>query len=224
MEDGEGEFISRDSGGNTHTAKPGGIIWNATGNGVIHEEYPKVSGELSHGLQMFINLSGENKLKQPKTYFADAPAIPVIQHDGVRTRVITGKLEGTEAQIKPPGNITFLDVQLDAHKTFSEEFNTSDKILLYVIRGTVAINEQKQEINEHGVAVFGDDGAHLSIRAGEEGAHVVFIAGKPLNEPVIAGGPFIMNNQDQISDAFKRYKNGAMGHLKAANDYTFVNK
>lgn len=219
LEDGEGEFISRDSGGNMHTAKPGGIIWNATGSGVIHEEYPNVSGELSHGLQMFINLSKENKLKPPKTYFADAPEIPVIQHEGVRTRVITGKLGGTEASINPPGNVTLLDVQLEAHKTFSEEFNSSDKILLYVIRGTAAINEQKTKISEHGVAVFGDDGTHLSIRAGEEGAHVVLIAGKPLDEPIVAGGPFVMNTQDQISDAFKSYRNGTMGHLETANDY-----
>lgn len=217
FEDSDGEFISRDSMGGYHVSKPGGVIWNVAGRGVIHEEYPKVEGEVSHGLQMFINLSSKNKRLSPHVLFVDGPDIPVYKEKGVNVRIIAGEVGDVKAKIFPPGNITYLDIMLTPEATFKTALSEEDNVLLYMIKGSVTVSGT--QLAEPNAATLSKDGKHVEIIATEEGAHLVLIAGKPLKEPVYSHGPFTMNSEKQIQEAFNNYHTGKMGHLESTNKY-----
>lgn len=219
FEDGEGEFVSRDSTGGQHIAQPGGVIWNVAGSGVIHEEYPKVKGELSHGLQTFINLPAEEKMQEPHVLFVDGPDMPVFVQEGVKVRVVAGEIGDVKSKIAPPGNITYLDIQLAPNAIFQTIVPMSDHVILFMIKGRTYVGDNNTQLSVPNAASLDYSGTDIVIKAAEEGAQVVLIAGKPNKEPVVSYGPFIMNNEAQIEEAIQRYRSGKMGNLEAANNY-----
>jgi redox-sensitive bicupin YhaK (pirin superfamily) len=213
FEDGEGDFINRDSFGHQHVAKPGAVIWSVTGSGLMHEEFPRERGKLSHGLQMFVNLAAAEKMQSPRVLFVDGPAVPVVERPGVRVRVIAGTVGDVRGGIEPPGDVMFLDVKLDPGAAFEHGVPTDRSALAYVITGSVTVGEDGR-LGVLDAASFATDGDAVSLRAGAEGAHVVLIAGRPLRERVVARGPFIMNSEEEIAAALERYRAGAMGRLE----------
>ena len=213
FEDSEGEFINRDSLGNYHIAKPGAVVWNVTGSGVIHEEFPKYEGKLSHGLQVFINLAGVEKMRAPHIMFVDGPDVARYEEEGKHIRVVAGRVGDTIGKIQPPGGITFLDIKLDPGVDFEQVLPPDDNVLLYVIEGGVLVGNEGKPLYAHFAASLNFDGDGVLLKALAEGVHMVLISGKPLRESVVMQGPFIMNTEDQIIDAFERFKGGEMGRI-----------
>lgn len=213
FEDGEGDFVSRDSLGNHHVSKPGGVIWNVAGSGVIHDEYPKVTGEMSHGLQTFINLSSSEKLQKPFVLFVNGDDMPLYREEGVSVRVVAGSAGNVQAKIQPPENITYLDINLSANSSFEKTLPSNENVLLYVIKGTVYIGDEHTELKAPQTATLNFDGTNVLLSSTTENAQVVLIAGKPHGEPLVSHGPFIMNTKEQIHAAIQRYQAGEMGHL-----------
>lgn len=219
FEDGEGEFVSRDSTGGHHVSKPGGVIWNVAGSGVMHEEYPKVQGELSHGLQMFVNLSSANKMQKPHVFFVDGPDIPTFSKDGVKVRVIAGEFQNMKAKIQPPGNITYLDIFLSPRKEVEIPLSANNRTLLYFISGGAKVGNEDKWLEAPDASILTDDADTVFIKTEESEVHLVLVAGEPTNEPIIAHGPFVMNTMEQINDAIIRYQNGSMGYLASTNSF-----
>lgn len=213
FEDSEGEFVSRDSMGGHYVSKPGGVIWNVAGSGLIHDEYPKVEGEMSHGLQIFINLSSAQKHREPSVLFVDGDKIPIYNENGVTVRVIAGDAGNVQAKIQPPENITFLDIKLDPNSSFEKPLPPDENVLLYVTRGSIYVGEERKEIKTQQTATLNFDGENVLMSASEN-AQVVLIAGKPHREPLVFHGPFIMNTKQQIDKAIKHYQAGGMGRLE----------
>ena len=218
LEDSEGEFVSRDSKGGNIVAKPGGVIWNVAGSGLIHDEYPKVEGELSHGLQIFINLSSTQKQCEPSVLFVDGDEMPVYSENGATVRVITGTAGNVQAKIQPPENITFLDIKLTPGSSFEKTLPNDENVLLFVISGSVLVGDERKELKPFQTATLNFDGENILLSASEN-AQVILIAGKPHHEPLVFHGPFIMNTKEQVYDAIKRYQSGKMGHLDTADKY-----
>lgn len=229
FEDGEGDFISRVSTGVVHSSKPGGVIWNISGSGLLHEEYPKVEGELSKGMQVLINLSSEHKMRKPEVLFVDGPNIPVYKEDGIKVRVVSGSVDGIKAKIHPPGDITFLDITLDPNRAFETELPVEDNVLIYIVEGSVLVGDEQTRLAALNAATLNYDGSAVSFKTVEEHVHIILISGKPLNEPIVKHGSvveksggqssFVMNTQEQIDEALKRFYTGEMGVLQAANHY-----
>ncbi|MBS1004513.1 pirin family protein [Acetobacter thailandicus] len=211
FEESEGPFMSRDSRGNTHVSRPGGFIWTVAASGVIHEEFPLEEGKLSHGLQVFVNLSAEEKKKAPQSLFVDGPDIPVVERDGVRVRIASGNHGGVSAAIAPPGDITFLEVQLQAGSRFEHPLPADQRALVYVIDGSVQV--AGQELGALEAASLAQNGDTIVIDA-QAPARVVVIAGPPLREPLVQHGPFAMNSEADINAAIERYHRGEMGRLE----------
>lgn len=217
FEDGDGEFINRDSLGDRVVAHPGAVIWTVTGSGVLHEEYPATRGKLSHGLQIFVNLPAAEKLLPPRLLFVDGPDVPVRELLGARIRVVAGASGDVRAKLEAPGEITLLDVNLEPGAAFEEAFPADRSVLAYVIKGSALLGNEARQVGALEAASFADvDGAVL-LRATSESAQVVLIAGRPLREPVVSYGPFVMNSEQQIASAIERYRAGAMGALASEN-------
>lgn len=216
FEDGEGEFENRDSLGHRIVAQPGALIWTVTGRGVLHEEFPRVRGELSHGLQVFINLAAAQKMQTPRVLFVDGPDVPRVERPGVRVRVATGESGEVRGKIEPPGDITFLDVKLEPGATFEQAFGADLSVLVYVIAGSVQVGDQGRRLGAREAGSLGADGDTVLLRASDDAAHLVLIAGPPLRERVVARGPFIMNSEAQIAAAIERHRAGRMGTLQPA--------
>ncbi|WNG54566.1 pirin family protein [Archangium gephyra] len=218
FEDGEGEFINRDSLGDRIVARPGAVIWTVTGSGVLHEEFPRVRGTLSHGLQVFVNLAAAEKMQAPHVLFVDGPDVPVFERAGARVRVMAGTSGDVRGKLAPPGDVTFLDVKLEPGAAFEQAFPADRSVLAYVIDGGVLVGGETRRLGALEAASFAADGDSVLLRATAEGAHVVLIAGRPLREPVIQYGPFVMNSEEQIASAIERYRAGRMGRLAPTTD------
>ena len=213
FEDSQGEFINRDSLGHEVVAKPGAAIWSVTGSGMMHEEFPRERGKLSHGLQVFVNLGAAEKMQPPRVMFVDGPNVPVLERPGVLVRLIAGALGASRGKIEPPGDITFLDVRLDPGAVFEEAIPSDLSVLTYVIEGSLQIGDDRRQLGPLKAASLAADADTVSSRATPDGARVVLIAGRPLREPVVSHGPFIMNSEEQIVAAIERYRSGGMGRL-----------
>ncbi|NOT58951.1 MAG: pirin family protein [Acidobacteria bacterium] len=147
FEDGEGEFVNRDSLGHQLLAKPGAVIWTLAGSGIIHEEFPKERGKLSHGLQVFVKLAASEETQSPRLLFVDGPDVPVFEREGVRVRVIAGEAGEVRGKIEPPGGITFLEVRLDPGAEFEQALPPDRNALVYVIEGSVAVGNEGRRLN-----------------------------------------------------------------------------
>ncbi|MDF3069578.1 MAG: nuclease [Polyangiaceae bacterium] len=216
FEDSEGAFVNRDSLGHRLLAQPGAVIWTVTGRGVIHEEYPHEPGKLSHGLQVFVNLAATEKLQPPRVLFANGQDVPVLEQNGVRARVLAGMTANVRSAFEAPSDLTFLDVRLGAGAGFQHALALEANVFVYVIEGELLIEDSARTIRSGDAASFNKDGESVFVRAGSSGARFVLFAGRPLQERIVAQGPFIMNSEEQITEALQRYQAGDMGQLKPA--------
>jgi len=218
FEDSEGEFINRDSLGDRVVAQPGAVIWTVTGSGVLHEEYPAVRGKLSHGLQIFVNLPAAEKLQAPRLLFVDGPDVPVRELPGVRVRVVTGTSGDVRGKLAAPGDITLLDVTLEPGAAFEQALPVDYSVLAYIIKGSVLVGGEERRLVELEAASFAEGEGAVRLRATPSGAQVVLLAGRPLREPVVSYGPFVMNTEQQIASTIERYRAGGMGMLASPNE------
>jgi len=211
FEDSKAALRSRDSLGDDVVVEPGGIVWTEAGRGVMHEELPASDDEL-HGLQIFVNLSAKNKLAAPRMLRLDKSDAPERRSDaGDRVRVIVGSYENRSSPLVPLEPFTLLDVELK--RSFVFDLPDAHSALVYVLDGELLVRAGEREqgaAGEQAVAMGG--GGRVTFEAVRP-AHFVLLAGAEIREPVLAHGPFIMNEMSQIEAAVARYRAGDMGRL-----------
>lgn len=215
FEDSAGEFINRDSLGDRVVAQPGAIIWTVAGSGLLHEEYPAVWGERAHGLQIFVNLPAAEKLQAPRLLFVDGPEVVVRDVPGARIRVAAGTSGDARARLQAPNDITLLDITLQPGTSLTEAVPADRSVLVYVIKGRVQVGGESQALQALDAASFAPGPGAIRLQAEHEPAQVILLAGRPLAEPVVSYGPFVMNTDQQIADAVARFRAGKMGELKS---------
>jgi redox-sensitive bicupin YhaK (pirin superfamily) len=213
FEDSPGDLRSRASLDIDLTVRPGGIVWTHAGSGLIHEEIPAEPGRELHGLQLFVNLSSKNKLTAPQVLTLQPGQVPEWSGDaGDRVRVVTGSFAGVASPLAPAEPFTLLDVHLLSEIPF--DLQSAHNAVVYVLDGivTVRADGQQETVHKgHALALTGS-GGRVTLQALSP-SHALILSGAEIAEPVVAEGPFIMNEPSQIADAFARYRSGAMGHL-----------
>lgn len=215
FEDAQGAMRNRDSLGNNVLIQPGEMVWTQAAGGVIHDEFPEVTGKTVHGLQLFVNLSSKNKHIAPEVFYLSNADIPVVETDaGNRIRVLSGALGDTASPVEQIEPFDFMDATLVA--PFEQTIRPNWNVMVYALSGTVRVGADAQshqlEKNQ-AIGIHADDeGGELHMKPQGE-ARMLFFAGRDSKEPVAVDGPFIMNTPAEIELAFSRYRNGEMGRL-----------
>lgn len=215
LEDSNGNLRSRDSLGNDLVTGPGGVVWTQAASGLLHEELPSDPHRELHAVQVFVNLSSRNKFVAPKTLRLQAKEVPEWRSEsGDRVRAVVGTFRTTQSPLSPAEPFTLLDVQLRSHLAF--DLPDGHNSVVYVLSGSVRLDNgvQASEVVGGGALVAHGGGGPLSVTANLN-SKLLFLSGADLHEPVVARGPFVMNDDSQIADSVARYEGGAMGHLGA---------
>lgn len=213
----EGEVEHRDSAGGGGLIKPGDVQWMTAASGLVHEEFhgkdfAKKGGPFEM-VQLWVNLPAKNKMTSPRYQGIrneDIPTVSLRNASGT-ARIISGELQGVKGPAKTFSEVNLWDLRL---KTGEATLETPEghTTALFVLSGKIKTSEGKI-IDEAEMAIFEREGKALSFSV-EEDAKVLFLGGAPLNEPIVGYGPFVMNTQMEIAQAFKDYEAGKMGVLQ----------
>jgi len=210
----DGHMEHRDSMGNRGDLKAGGAQWMKAASGVIHSEMPRQANGLMRGFQLWINLPASEKMSDPAYQEFSATAIPEVTQGGARVRVLAGEFNGTHGVIEDPfTDVLYLDVALPAHATFSLPLEAARHAFVYVFDGSARL--ASDDLAKHTLAVLGS-GDTVEIKAGTDGARFILVAGRPIGEPVVQYGPFVMNTRAEIEQAMADYRDGKLVKTRAA--------
>jgi hypothetical protein len=202
-----GKMRHGDNKGNTGLLGPGSVQWMTAGRGIVHSEMPEQEEGLMHGFQLWVNLPAKDKMTDPRYQDIAPERIPVVDAGGgVRVRVIAGRFGEVEGPVSAVvTEPIYLDVALPAGASLEVPLPEDDNAFAYVFEGAAKIGGEAVARGE--LAVLGN-GERVAFAAGLEGARLVLIAGRPLNEPVAKYGPFVMNTNDEIRQAVHDYQTG----------------
>jgi redox-sensitive bicupin YhaK (pirin superfamily) len=210
----DGHMQHRDSMGNQGDLKPGGVQWMKAASGVIHSEMPQQTNGLMRGFQLWINLPASEKMSDPAYQEFPAAAIPEVTQDGARVRVLAGEFGHTRGVIEDPStDVLYLDVALTANATFSLPLDDTRHAFVYVFEGSARLGSD--DLVKHTLAVLGS-GDTMAITAGADGARFILVAGRPIGEPVVQYGPFVMNTREDIEQALADYRDGKLVKTRAS--------
>ena len=200
----DGALEHKDSMGNTGNLGPGGAQWMKAASGVIHSEMPKQENGLMRGFQLWINLPAANKMDPPCYQEYKADAFPVVEQQGGSVKVVVGNYADAVSPITDDlTEVRYLDVQLQAGSSIDYSLPEGQNSLLYLFEGDGEVQACKVA-NRMLVTLAGRE---LAFGAGAAGARFLLVSGKPLNEPVVQYGPFVMSTRDEIDEAMRDYRN-----------------
>lgn len=209
----DGHMLHEDHLGNRGDLVAGGVQWMTAGRGIIHSEMPQQREGRLRGFQLWINLPAREKMK-PAGYRDIAPEeIPCVDlaHGG-QVKVIAGQVVLESGSVTGPiaGGATeplYLDVSLPSHSALTVPVPTGHNVLLYVFEGTLFLEEHPVP---KATAVILSQGDEVRLLTRESAARCLLIGGKPLHEPVVQYGPFVMNTREEIERAVRDYQAGRL--------------
>lgn len=211
----DGHMRHEDHMGNRGDLGPGDVQWMTAARGIIHSEMPQQSEGRMRGFQLWINLPAAEKMK-PAAY-RDIPSdeIPEIAlENGGRVRVIAGRYEGTTPVVagaieRSATEPLYMDIHLPAGAEFRSHLPSGHSAFVYAYEGELEVGEQGRRIPRRAAGVL-TEGDSVLARAGAEGARFLFIAGRPIKEPIVQYGPFVMNTSAEIEQAIADYRAGRL--------------
>ncbi|MCX4549726.1 pirin family protein [Streptomyces sp. NBC_01387] len=224
----DGTFVHQDSNGGGGTINDGDTQWMTAGAGLLHIEAPPeslvVSGGLFHGLQLWVNLPAADKMMAPRYQDIGGGQVQLLTSPdgGALLRVIAGELDGHEGPgiTHTPITMIHATVRPGAEVTlpWREDFNG----LAYVMAGRGSVGTDRRPVHTGQTAVFGA-GSSLTVRADETqdakspDLEVVLLGGRPIREPMAHYGPFVMNSEAELRQAFEDFQRGRLGTIPAVH-------
>jgi redox-sensitive bicupin YhaK (pirin superfamily) len=218
----DGHMQHKDNHGNTGDLGPGDVQWMSAARGIIHSEMPQQSEGRMRGFQLWLNLPAREKMKPAAYRDIKASEIPEVKQDRVRVRVIAGKLGETSGPIH--GGSTdpyYFDVHLEPGAVFEAALPSGHNAFVYVYEGEARVGEERKSVAHRSAGLLSASEDAVRLEAGGNGARVLVLAGKPLREPIVQYGPFVMNTREEIEQAIADYQSGALsrdeiGRIKIA--------
>ena len=206
-----GRMRHRDSAGNSGLLVPGSVQWMTAGRGLVHSEMPEQVDGLMWGFQLWVNLPAKDKMTTPRYQDIAPERIPDVALDGGgKVRVIAGALGDVHGPVQAEATTPlYLDIELPANATFTTPVPATHNAFVYPFVGeaTVVAAARDTRLARGTLGVLGE-GEGVTLRAGAEGARVLLVAGRPLREPVARYGPFVMNTQEELREAFTDFQAG----------------
>ncbi len=200
-----GAMEHRDSFGNHGRLGPGDVQWMTAGSGLVHAEMPAAEmvrdGGVLEGFQIWVNLPRRDKMTAPHYQEWKAERIPRVIREGVEARVVAGEAMGVRGAVETRSPIAYIHFTLAPGATFQQAAPASQNALVY-------------SVEEGRMTAYAHDGDAVELaNAGDVPVNLLFLAGQPLDEPVVRYGPFVMNSKEEIAQAFEDFRSGKMGTL-----------
>lgn len=213
----KGRVEHHDSAGGGGVIGEGDVQWMTAASGVLHKEHhekewAKTGGEFQM-VQLWVNLPAKDKMSVPKYQaIENAQMLRVDADRNGYIELIAGDYKGQKGPASTFTPIHMMNAKLGKGGMASFEFPPNYTTLALVIEGDILINQADKVAADH-LALFDNKGSAFTIEATEE-AVVLILSGLPIAEPIFAHGPFVMNNRDEIVQAFEDYNNGKFGYLE----------
>ncbi|HEX6267149.1 MAG TPA: pirin family protein [Burkholderiales bacterium] len=207
----DGHMRHEDSSGNRGDLGPGDVQWMTAARGIIHSEMPQQTEGRMRGFQIWLNLPAEEKMKPAAYRDIKAQEIPSVSlNEKSKVKVIAGKLDGATGPIHglSTGPLIF-DVHLAPGAVLETPVPAGHNAFLYAYEGEARVGPERNTVPQRAAGLL-SDGDSVRLEAGGQGARVLLIAGKPIGEPVVQYGPFVMNTREEIEQAIHDYQSGAL--------------
>ena len=204
----KGKFEHEDSTGAKGIMSSGDVQWMKTGRGIIHSEMPAMSDGQLLGFQLWINMPAKLKKNKPEYIYIKNKELGTYSDDEKVVKVIAGKykdIEGPEKNhnVEP----IYFHIVLKNGKEFSCEVPEGHNSFIYLLKGQIKVGKSNHEKTNDSNLILLKQGKSLQVKAEKE-SEFLFIAGKPIGEPIARGGPFVMNTKAEIVEAINDYQNG----------------
>jgi redox-sensitive bicupin YhaK (pirin superfamily) len=212
----EGHMLHEDHLGHRGDLRSGGAQWMSAGRGIIHSEMPQQESDRLRGFQLWINLPAREKMKPANYRDIQPEEIPHVElPSGGVVKVIAGSLHADGKSVPGPiqGLTTgpiYLDVILPAGAQFVQQLAADHNAFLYAYEGDLKVGvAAPRQLLSHAAGVL-SAGDRIEVQAGDQGARFLLLAARPLGEPVVQYGPFVMNSREEIEQAIADYQNGQL--------------
>ena len=219
-----GDMEHKDSRGHAGRLRSGDVQWMTAGAGVVHAEMPSAefmrTGGRMHGFQLWVNLPRQDKMINPRYQEIPSARIPkAASSDGlVSATVIAGEAMGEKAVIETRTPIIYVHYRLEPGGVATQQVPRDYNAFAYVVDGAGLFGAEGERADDGQMVMFATDGDEVRIENPEDAKaalEVLLIAGVPLNEPIARYGPFVMNTEAEINQAFEDYSRGRMGAIKS---------
>ncbi|OSQ44591.1 pirin family protein [Thalassospira alkalitolerans] len=203
----EGAMRHKDSMGNEGVLRSGGVQWMTAGSGIVHSESPEQEDGLLQGFQLWINLPAKDKMVAPRYQNIEGRDVAEFSpEDGVDLRLVAGEFMGKTGPVngiatKP----VFIDAKLAAGREVTLPVPVGHAGMVYVFIGDAIVADKA--VATHHLAVL-KDGDSITLKGGPKGGRMLLIAARPLHEPVVRYGPFVMSSKQELKQAFEDYQQG----------------
>jgi redox-sensitive bicupin YhaK (pirin superfamily) len=187
-----------------------------SGSGILHEELPRRSPDGNvYGFQLWVNLPSHMKMSDPRYQEVSESEIPIVEKEGLRVRVVAGEFAGLEGPVTQiAASPVYLDVELNPLSSFEITIPPTHTAIAYVFNGKGIFGEG-EPVQAVKMVEF-EPGERVRAESGlDSGMHFMLIAGAPFAEPIAPYGPFVMNTQEQIHQAFEDLRSGTFVKVSA---------
>ncbi|HVS25077.1 MAG TPA: pirin family protein [Gammaproteobacteria bacterium] len=206
-----GRMRHGDNQGNSGLLGPGSVQWMTAGKGIVHSEIPEQQDGLMWGFQLWVNLPAKDKLTKPRYQDIQGENVPEVElGPGARARVLVGTVNGVKGPVMEVAtDPLYFDLLLEPSASYTATLPEGHNAFAYVYQGDAKVGATGTDIKAQEMALL-SRGASLPVTAGDKGARLIVVAGRPLNEPVARYGPFVMNTAEEIHQAFADYQAGLL--------------
>jgi quercetin 2,3-dioxygenase len=211
-----GDILHKDNQGYESVVGAGGVQWMTAGRGLMHAEVSSPDFKRNGGnleiLQLWLNLPSHLKMTNPYYRGVSKGEIPIIRYDQdkIKVSVISGSFNGIKGAFQSLTNVSLSTIHMSDKSSMSLTVSVEQNIFFYIIRGELFVNST--QVNALHLVEFNNDHEALNISASSESV-ILFGHAKPFNEPVVARGPFVMNTEEEIIQAYQHFKEGKFGNL-----------
>jgi len=203
-----GDFEHKDSTGGEGRMTAGDVQWMKTGSGIIHSEMPAMKEGKLHGFQLWINMPAKLKMTKPNYIYINSKEMQLYKDEEKQVKTIAGKFENAEGPIKGHNvEPIYFDVELNKDKYFNFSLPTTHNSLIYLVNGEIKIGDKDHKKVDGSNLILLSKGEKLKVKA-ITNAKFLLISGKPINEKIARGGPFVMNTKSEILEAVNDFHNG----------------
>ena len=204
----KGEFEHQDSTGAKGNMASGDVQWMKTGRGIIHSEMPAMSEGKLQGFQLWINMPAELKKNKPEYIYIDSKQMQTYKDIDKKITIIAGKFKDVEGLVsKHNVEPIYFDIELKEGKEFNFELPSTHNSFIYVVEGSIKIGDQAHASIQNSKLIILNKENNLKV-LGLKNSKFLLISGKPIGEPIVRGGPFVMNTQAEIKEAIQDFHNG----------------